>query len=81
MLAERSISGPCKSTLANAAGLTTRELSVLRLLANGLSNKAIATLLGISPKTVDHHVSAIIGKLGAQSRGHAVAIAVTQGLF
>jgi len=81
VLAERGIRGPRKSTLANAAGLTTRELSVLRLLADGLSNKAIATSLGISPKTVDHHVSAIIGKLGAQSRGHAVAIAGAQGLF
>jgi DNA-binding CsgD family transcriptional regulator/tetratricopeptide (TPR) repeat protein len=54
-------------------GLTGRELEVLRLVAAGRSNRAIANELFISPKTASVHVSNILGKLGAASRGEAAA--------
>jgi DNA-binding NarL/FixJ family response regulator len=65
---------------APAADLTPRELEVLRLLAEGLPNKAIAAHLGISEHTVKFHVNSILGKLGAQSRTEAVARATRLGL-
>jgi DNA-binding NarL/FixJ family response regulator len=55
------------------AGLTSRELEVLRLVAAGHSNRDIANELFISPKTASVHVSNIMGKLGAASRGEAAA--------
>jgi len=69
--------------VAPAAGggeLTAREREVLALLARGLSDKGIARNLEISPKTVGHHVSAVLRKLDASSRGHAAAIARETGL-
>ena len=54
-------------------GLTSRELEVLRLVAAGRSNRDIANELFISPKTASVHVSNILGKLGAASRGEAAA--------
>jgi DNA-binding CsgD family transcriptional regulator len=65
--------GPRPATRANAAALTARELEVLDLLRQGLRNAAIAERLFLSPRTVDHHVSAVLGKLGVGSRGEAVA--------
>ena len=59
--------------------LTTRELEVLRLVAEGLPNKAIAHRLGISEHTIKFHVNSIMGKLGAQSRTEAVISATRQG--
>jgi ATP/maltotriose-dependent transcriptional regulator MalT len=67
--------GPRPSTRANPAGLTTRQLEVLRLLAQGFTNAEIADQLFVSPKTVDHHVSAILAKLEAGSRREAARIA------
>jgi two-component system, NarL family, nitrate/nitrite response regulator NarL len=61
--------------------LTTREVQVLELLAEGLPNKAIAERLGISDQTVKFHVSAIAGKLGAVNRTDAVRRAVRRGLI
>lgn len=61
--------------------LTPRELEVLDLLAEGLSNKAIALRLGISEHTVKFHVNAVMGKLGAQSRTEAVVRATRLGLI
>lgn len=60
--------------------LSERELDVLRLLAEGLSNREIAQRLIISPYTVKFHVSNILGKLGASTRTEAVAIAHQHGL-
>jgi two-component system nitrate/nitrite response regulator NarL len=60
--------------------LTPRELEVLRLLAEGLPNKAIARQLDISEHTVKFHLNAILGKLGAQSRTEAVVQAIRLGL-
>ena len=73
--------GPRPSTRRNEARLTARELEVLRLLADGLRNAAIAERLFLSPRTVDHHVSAILRKLDVQSRGEAVAEAGRLGLL
>jgi DNA-binding NarL/FixJ family response regulator len=67
-------------TMSNPAGLTARELEVLPLLAEGLRNAQIAERLIISPKTVDHHVSAILRKLDAGTRGEAGARAARLGL-
>ena len=61
--------------------LTSREVQVLELLAEGLPNKAIATRLGISDQTVKFHVSSISGKLGAANRTDAVRRAVRRGLI
>ena len=72
--------GPRRETQANAAGLTARELELLPLLANGLRNAEIAQRLVISEKTVDHHVSSILRKLGARTRGEAAAAATRLGL-
>jgi len=60
-----------RSTLAHPDGLTARESDVLNLLRERLSNAQIAARLHISPKTVDHHVSAILAKLGVRTRQDA----------
>jgi DNA-binding NarL/FixJ family response regulator len=64
---------PRARTRSNPAGLTERELQVLALVAEGLRNAEIAERLFVSPKTIDHHVSALLGKLGARSRSEAAA--------
>ncbi len=61
--------------------LTRRELEVLRLLAEGFPNKAVAARLEVSENTVKVHVNAILGKLGAQSRTEAVVRATRLGLI
>jgi DNA-binding CsgD family transcriptional regulator len=73
--------GPRPATRENPAGLTTRELEVLTLLAEGLRNTEIAARLVVSQKTVDHHVSAILRKLDVRTRGEASAQAARLGLI
>jgi DNA-binding CsgD family transcriptional regulator/tetratricopeptide (TPR) repeat protein len=72
--------GPHARTRANPAQLTARELEILPLLAAGLRNAEIAAQLFLSPKTVDHHVSHILAKLGVHSRGDVAAAARRLGL-
>lgn len=73
--------GPRPTTKENPAGLTVRQMDVLGLLTDGLSNADIAIQLFISPKTVDHHVSAILAKLDARSRAEAVVHATQSGFL
>jgi DNA-binding CsgD family transcriptional regulator len=73
--------GPRASTRENAAGLTNRQLEVLALIADGLSNSEIAERLFISPKTVDHHVGAVLAKLDAGTRAEAASRAIHSGLI
>jgi DNA-binding CsgD family transcriptional regulator len=61
--------------------LSGRELDVLRLLCEGLPNKAIAARLGIAAGTVKTHVRRVTLKMGATNRSHVVAIAANSGLF
>jgi DNA-binding CsgD family transcriptional regulator len=77
----RSIpAGPHAATRAHPLGLTRREHEVLDLIVDGRTNAEIAGQLFISAKTVDHHVSAVLAKLGAPSRGAAASKAVRLGL-
>jgi DNA-binding NarL/FixJ family response regulator len=72
------------SRLAEHVGeesLTAREIDVLRLIQEGLRNKAIAAKLSISEATVNFHIKNIVGKLNANDRTHAVMIAVRRGVL
>ena len=70
--------GPRTATRHNPLGLTERQLAILRLLAEGLSNKEIAARLRIAPKTVDHHVCAVLAKLEVSTRKQAARHAVAR---
>jgi DNA-binding CsgD family transcriptional regulator/tetratricopeptide (TPR) repeat protein len=73
--------GPRAGSRANPAGLTEREMEVLLVLAEGLSNAQIAARFVLSEKTVAHHVSAVLRKLQEPSRSRAVATARRKGLI
>jgi DNA-binding CsgD family transcriptional regulator/tetratricopeptide (TPR) repeat protein len=73
--------GPRQTTRANPGALTVRELEVLRLVAFGLRNAEVAEQLVLSRRTVDHHVSSILRKLEAKTRGEATAAAAQMGLL
>jgi DNA-binding CsgD family transcriptional regulator len=72
---ERLPRGPQPTTRRNPAGLTARQVEILRLLCDGLTNAEIAERLVVSVRTVDHHVSAVLQKLGVPSRQAARAAA------
>lgn len=67
--------GRTRRTRENPAGLTDRQLEVLRLMAAGLPNREIAARLVLSTKTVEHHVAAVLAKLGVSSRTEAARLA------
>jgi DNA-binding CsgD family transcriptional regulator len=73
--------GPREATRANPAGLTTRQLEVLALLADGLTNAEIADRLVVSPRTAEHHVAAVLTKLGAPTRRDVARRATELGLL
>ncbi len=84
-LADLRAAGPARVPAAAAvpetvSGLTAREAEVLRLLAQGLSDRAIGAILFISPRTVHGHVTNLLAKLGLESRTAAAAYAVRHGL-
>jgi DNA-binding CsgD family transcriptional regulator len=80
-LGARSIpTGARATTRAHPLGLTRREREVLDLICAGRTNAEIAAELFISAKTVDHHVSAVLGKLGTPTRNAAAAEAARLGL-
>jgi DNA-binding CsgD family transcriptional regulator/tetratricopeptide (TPR) repeat protein len=72
--------GPRSATRANPLRLTRRELEILELLAEGLTNPEMARRLYLSERTVAHHVSAVLQKLGEPNRSRAVVAAVRQGI-
>ncbi|MDH3498915.1 MAG: AAA family ATPase [Acidimicrobiia bacterium] len=72
--------GPRQDTVA-AGGLTSRQIDVVGLIAEGLTNAEIADRLFVSRRTVDNHVSAILTRLGVESRHDAVEHATSQGLL
>ncbi|MFL5761109.1 MAG: ATP-binding protein [Thermomicrobiales bacterium] len=78
--ASRVPRGPRASTRANPAGLTERQSAILTLMVEGLRNAEIADRLYLSPKTVEHHISAIFAKLGVNSRAAATRTAVERGI-
>ncbi|HXF81248.1 MAG TPA: response regulator transcription factor [bacterium] len=73
--------GPRPATRAHPAGLTAREAEIVKLIAQGLRNPEIATRMYISVKTVDHHVSSVLAKLGVRSRAEVVREATRLGLL
>ena len=68
-----------RATRANPAGLTDREVEVLTLVAEGLTNTEIGARLFVSPRTAGHHVAAILRKLDVPNRGQAAAAAARLG--
>jgi DNA-binding NarL/FixJ family response regulator len=67
--------------MTNPVGLTSREMEVLHLVAEGLRNADIAGRLVLSPRTVDHHVSSVLNKLGVRSRAAAGRAALALGVI
>jgi PAS domain S-box-containing protein len=79
-LVRERLTAPAASETTGDA-LTRRELEILRMIATGVSTKAAADKLHVSPATVRNHVQNILGKLGAHSRLEAVAMATRQRLL
>ncbi len=88
---ERRLDAEAVGAVVEAAGLphqraswpnelTDREVDVLRVLARGLSNREIADVLVLSPRTVQHHLASVYGKIGVHSRAGAAVFAIEHGL-
>jgi len=73
--------GPRPATRDNPFGLTNRQMKVLEQLVKGLSNNAIAEQLSLSTRTVEHHISSALQKMGVSSRNEATALALRDNLF
>ena len=71
---------PFKETISYPAGLTAREVEVLRLVASGLTDAQVAEQLVISPRTVSTHLTSIYGKIGVSSRSAATRYAIEHHL-
>ena len=78
-LGDRVVREPRQTTQAHPARLTEREVDVLNLLAAGMRNSEIAASLVVSPRTIDHHVAAILRKLNVRNRAEAMATAARLG--
>jgi DNA-binding CsgD family transcriptional regulator len=76
--ARRNVSPPAKAS--NPAGLSAREIEVLRLVASGTTNARIAEVLVICPRTVAVHITSILTKTGCANRAAAVAFALRHGI-
>jgi two-component system, NarL family, response regulator YdfI len=72
---------PANAFISVPDDLTPREIEVLRMLADGLGNREMASRLGISEHTVKFHVSSILEKLGAATRTEAVTLGIRMGLI
>jgi len=70
-----------KQTPLESHSLSVRERQILYLLADGKNNMDVSTLLGIKERTVRFHLNNILTKLGAQTKTHAVALAIRQNLI
>jgi DNA-binding NarL/FixJ family response regulator len=77
----QGFSEPSQRGAQPARNLTEREIELLRLVADGMSNKAIARALSVSENTVKYHMRNILQKLGAQNRTEAVTLAIRAGLL
>jgi predicted ATPase/DNA-binding CsgD family transcriptional regulator len=75
-----SLTQPAKAQSSSAEGLSAREMEVLKLLVAGHSDKDIAELLSISPRTASKHVGNILAKLGVSTRAEAAVYALRTGL-
>ena len=80
MTETRASRGARRSTRADPLGLTLRERQVFDLLLNGLSNRTIADRMHRSERTVEHHVSAVLAKVGVRSRNELFALVARQAL-
>jgi DNA-binding NarL/FixJ family response regulator len=80
-LVEQRTASPMTQAPEFVEELTPREVEVLRLLADGLGNKEIASQLGVSGHTVKFHISSILGKLGVATRTEAVTTGIRRGLI
>ena len=72
--------GEARRPVRRPAGLSERECEVLGLIARGLATKQVARRLGISPKTCDHHIQRLYGKVGVSTRAGATLFALEHGL-
>src|SRR6202035_3014288 len=78
--AVRIAAGQPRQPVPRAPGLSRRERGGLALIARGLATKQVARRLGISPKTCDHHIQRLYGKIGVSTRAGATLFALQHGL-